>query len=351
MIIKIEKLHFLLRLTVILVLAGLFVFIFTPFAVPILMAAFFAFGCEPLIQKIHVKSQFKTKRRRYFTLALFITLVMVLVVPIAVFILRALKELKSISAESMQNSQFFQSVFALWEKLHTFALVVLKTTGLDLDTLPQKDELFAKASPIILDKATLILSSLPDLILATFVFFCMLVVFVLNAAKIKTYILSVRILPDYETNLITKSLQDSCSMILISTLLIGALQAFIVAVGSSLFGYHEFFLIFLVTFFLSFIPVIGAAPVAAFLALISFLSGNSGDGVGLIVVTVIAGSIDNILKPFVFSRAEENMNPIVSLLGIIGAIVVFGLPGLLFGPLLLQITIQLVPRISNRLLN
>lgn len=351
MTIKIEKLHFFLRLAVIFILAGLFLFIFTPFAVPILMAAFFAFGCEPLLQKIHVKSQFKTKRRRYFTLGLFVTLLIVILVPVVAFILRVLKGLKSISAESMQNSQLFQSLFNLWEKLQTFIMAAVRTLGLDLDSIPQKDELFGKISPIILDKATLFLGSLPDLILSTFVFFCMLVLFVLNAAKIKTYVLSIRLLPEFETNLITKSLQDSCSMILISTLLIGALQAFIVAIGSSLFGYHEFFLIFLVTFFLSFIPVIGAAPVAALLALISFLTGNSGDGVGLIVVTVIAGSVDNILKPFVFSRAEANMHPLVSLLGIIGAIIVFGLPGLLLGPLLLQITIYLVPRITSRLLS
>ena len=349
MTIKIEKLHFILRLAVIVTLTGLFVFIFTPFAAPILMAAFFAFGCEPLIQKIHVKSQFKTKRRRYFTLALFVTLVVVLVVPLVVFILRLLKGLKSISTESIQNSQFFQSLFNLWEKLQTHAMAAVKTLGLDLDAIPQKDELFAKISPIILDKVTLILGSLPDLILSMFVFFCMLILFVLNAAKIKKYILGIAILPEYETNLITKSLQDSCSMILISTLLIGALQAFIVAVGSSIFGYHEFFLIFLVTFFLSFIPVIGAAPVAALLALISFLTGNSGDGIGLIVVTVIAGSIDNILKPFVFSSTEDSLHPLVSLLGIIGAIIVFGLPGLLLGPLLSQITVHLVPLITKRL--
>ncbi len=349
MTIKIEKLHFLLRLAFIIILSGLFVFIFTPFATPVLMAAFFAMGCEPLLQKIKVKSQFKTKRRRYFALALFVSLLVVVIVPLVVFILRAIKGLKSISAESMQNSQFFQSLFILWDKVQTVAMSFIKTFGLDIDAIPQKDELFAKVSPIILDKVTSILGSLPDFILSIFVFFCMLILFVLNAAKIKKYILSIAILPEYETNLITENLQNSCCMILISTLFIGALQAFIVAIGSSIFGYSEFFLIFLITFFLSFIPVIGAAPVAALLAVISFLSGNSNDGIGLIVVATVAGTIDNILKPFVFSTGEENLNPIVSLLGIIGAIIVFGLPGLLLGPLLMQITMNLVPLMTKRL--
>lgn len=349
--IKIEKLHFMLRILLLFVLSSLFIMIFTPFITSMLLAAFFALGCEPLIQKIHVSTKSKPKRRRYFMLALFATLLIVLLVPLTVFILRALKGLKSISAESLQNSQVFQSLFSLWEKIQGYGVKAIKTFGLDIDVIPQKDELIGKISPLFLDKATLFLSSIPDLMLSLFVFFCMLFIFISNATKIKNYILQINIMPDYEVNLITKTLQNGCSMVLVSTLLIGALQAVIVAIGSSIFGYHEFFLIFTVTFFLSFIPVIGAAPVAGLLAVISFLMGNSSDGVGLIVVTLIAGSVDNILKPYVFSNAEVKMHPLISLFGIIGAIIVFGLPGLLLGPLLLQVTLQLVPPIAKRIFN
>ena len=349
MTIKAEKLHFTLRILIIVILSLLFLAIFSPFTVPILMAAFVALGSEPLIQKINFSSHFKTTRRRYFTIALFISLMIAITVPLTVFVLRIIKGLKSVSAESMQNSQFFQSLFNLWVKLQIFAAKAIDKAGLELDVIPEKDELIAKISPIILEKATLFLGSLPDFILSLFVFFCMLFIFILNASKIKKYLVSIQVLPDYELNLISKSLQHSCAMILISTLLIGALQAFVVAVGSSIFGYHEFFLIFSVTFFLSFIPVIGAAPVAGLLAIIAFVIGNTGDGIGLIVVTVIAGSIDNILKPFVFSTAEASLHPLISLLGIIGSIIIFGLPGLLLGPLLLQVTLHVVPPLSRRL--
>ncbi len=350
MTIKIDKMQFIVRLVLLFILSLLFLMIFYPFTVPILMASFFALGCEPLIQKIHVSTKSKPKRRRYFMLGLFATLLLALLVPLTVFVLRALKGLKSLSAESLQNSQFFQSLFNLWEKLQQFGMKAIQTLGLDLDIIPQKDELFGKISPLVLEKATLFLSSLPDLMLSLFVFFCMLFIFISNATKIKSFILRTDVLPEFEINLVTKSLQSSCSMILISTLLIGALQAFIVAIGSAIFGYHEFFLIFTVTFFLSFIPVIGAAPVAGLLAIISFLIGNSSDGIGLIVVTILAGSVDNILKPYVYSSTESNLHPLISLFGIIGSIIVFGLPGLLLGPLLMQITLEIVPALTRRIL-
>ena len=120
------------------------------------------------------------------------------------------------------------------------------------------------------------------------------------------------------------------------------------ALGSSIFGFHEFFLIFVVTFILSFIPVIGAAPVSFVLAITAFVIGQSGNGIGLLVVTGIAGSIDNIIKPYVFSAREEGAHPIMSLIGIIGSIIVFGLPGLLLGPLLLQLGTELLPKLFEK---
>lgn len=125
----------------------------------------------------------------------------------------------------------------------------------------------------------------------------------------------------------------------------------IVAVGASLFGFYEFFLIFVITFTLSFIPVIGAAPMSFVLAITAFIMGNSGNGIGLLVVTLIAGSIDNIIKPYVVSSKEAGIHPIIALMGIIGAIFVFGLPGLLLGPLLLQLGTELLPRLTGRLLS
>ena len=342
---KKEKTQKILRIIFLSVLILSFLLIITPFTIPILLAAFVAFGSEPFIKKI----RYKTKKRKLFSFGLIIILLVILIVPLVLFTLRIAHGLKSLSSESMQNSQFFQSVFTLWDKIQNYSSGTLSSFGLNMDVIPQKEEIISRVSPIILNAATQFLSALPDLILSLFVFFCMLSVLIINAPQVKAYFFKSEILPHDELDEVVQTFQSSCHMILISTLLIGALQAFIVAVGSSIFGYQEFFLIFAITFFLSFIPVIGAAPVAIALALISFLMDKNGSGVGLLVVGVIAGTIDNILKPFVFSSSEENLNPVVSLLGIIGAIIVFGLPGLLVGPLILQVSTKLIPLLSKKL--
>lgn len=344
---KDEKIQTTVRVILALTLVVLFCSLFFPFTTPIIMACFVAFGCEPIIKKVN----FKSKKRKYFTLLLFIALLILFLVPSTLFVLRIANGLSSLSTESMKSSQFLQAIFELWDKMQITATQVTHTLGLEQNVLPQKEELFAKFSPYILDKATLFLSSLPDLGLMFFVFFCFLFIFITNADQLKKITQNLNLLPNKELNYILITIQNSCYSILTSTFFIGALQALIVATGSLIFGYHEFFLIFVITFFSSFIPLLGAGPIAAFLAVVSFIMGNSADGIGLLVVTAIAGSIDNIIKPLIFSKDEEGLNPILSLLGIIGSISIFGLIGLLIGPLLLQITIKLVPNLVSEIKN
>jgi predicted PurR-regulated permease PerM len=340
-----EKFFNVARIALLLALGIPCLLIFYPFFIPILIATFVAFGSEPILRKV----QRRHRRRGFFSAIVFFVLIILFVLPVILVILRLVETLKGISAKSMQDSQFFQALLQLWQRVQETITSVASSVGMQQNILPQKEDLFAKVSPFVVDKTTLFLGSIPDLGLSLFVFFCMLFVFILNAKSIKESVANLKILPEDELQLVVGTFQKSCYMILISTVLIGMLQAMIVAVGSLIFGFHEFLLIFAVTFFLSFIPVIGAAPVALLLAVISFLLGNTGSGIGLLVVTVIAGSVDNIIKPLVFSKEEEGLHPVVSLLGLIGAIIVFGLPGLLLGPLLLQVTIKLAPVFVRKL--
>lgn len=342
---KTERIHNFFRISLLLALAIPFVLIFTPFSAPILMATFLAFGLEPIIGKV----KFKTKRRKYFAVGVFLILFLVFFIPFIIFALRIANGVKSLSAETLQSSHVFQSIFDLWGKFQDYGLKLMQSFGLEQNLIPNKEELIGKVSPFIISKTTLFFSALPELGLSLIVFFCVLYVLITNATRIKKRVVSADILPPQEIDVIINSLKSNCNMILVSTILIGALQALVVSIGSLIFGFHEFFLIFSITFFLSFIPVIGAAPVALLLAAISFISGNTGDGIGLAVVTIIAGSIDNIIKPYVFSSSEDDLHPMILLLGIIGAIIVFGLPGLLLGPLVMQAIVKLGPLLIKKI--
>lgn len=340
-----DRRHNIARIIVLCFIAIPFVVIFAPFLVPMILAMFFAFGLEPIWEKIGATR----RQKKLFPLYLLAFCFFFLIVPFTFIIVKLVRLLQGFSSQGTQNSQLFQSLNTIWDKAFITAKDLLSTLGLEMGVLPSREEIFSKVSPIVVDKTTAFLASLPEIALSAMVFFGMLILFVSRSVTIRKFFSDIDILSDSELEDIISCLKRNCHMTLISTFLIGMLQAAVVAIGGSIFGFHEFFLIFIVTFVLSFIPVIGAAPVSFVLAVASFIMDQSGNGIGLLVVTAIAGSIDNVIKPFVFSGDEEGTHPFVALIGIIGAIIVFGLPGLLLGPLLLQVGVELIPKLSSKL--
>ena len=91
----------------------------------------------------------------------------------------------------------------------------------------------------------------------------------------------------------------------------------------------------------SFIPVVGTAliwvPAAAYL----FLTGDIGWGIFLVVWgVVVIGSIDNIIRPLLM-QGSSGMDTLLIFFSLLGGIQLFGLIGLIYGPLIFAITMVL----------
>lgn len=93
--------------------------------------------------------------------------------------------------------------------------------------------------------------------------------------------------------------------------------------------------------FASFIPVIGTALIWVPAAVFLIATGETGWGIFLIVWSaVVVGSIDNFVRPMLMSGATS-VNGLVIFLAIIGGLQLFGLIGLLYGPLIISLTLVL----------
>ncbi|WNJ96128.1 AI-2E family transporter [Vibrio ruber] len=93
--------------------------------------------------------------------------------------------------------------------------------------------------------------------------------------------------------------------------------------------------------FASFIPIVGTAliwiPASTYLLLTNDISW----GIFLIVWSVVVvGSIDNLLRPFLM-QGSSGMNTLMIFFSLLGGIHLFGLMGLIYGPLIFAITIVL----------
>lgn len=96
----------------------------------------------------------------------------------------------------------------------------------------------------------------------------------------------------------------------------------------------------------SFVPVFGSTLVWVPATIIQFLLGDYVAGTGVLATGLFISVIDNILRPIIQKRVGE-IHPFLSLLGIVIGVSLFGLIGIVIGPLLLSyflLTIEMFSR-------
>lgn len=134
-----------------------------------------------------------------------------------------------------------------------------------------------------------------------------------------------------------------CREVFFSNIITGVIQSTIVSVGALVFDIGDFFLVFFITFVVSFIPILGAAPVAAVLGLICFMEARFGAGIGMMIIAGFSGLSDNIIRPYLGSLGAVEVHPFIGLLAVIGGVIMFGLPGLFIGPLVVSLIFGALP--------
>ncbi|SFI23114.1 AI-2E family transporter [Halpernia frigidisoli] len=119
-------------------------------------------------------------------------------------------------------------------------------------------------------------------------------------------------------------------------------QGLVAIIGYYIFGAPNILLLFALTCITAMIPIVGAAiifvPVSIFMA----AQGDLGGGVGLLIYClVVVGLTDNLLR-FTLLKKLEDIHPLNTVFGIIMGINLFGFMGLIFGPILISITLLLI---------
>ena len=119
-------------------------------------------------------------------------------------------------------------------------------------------------------------------------------------------------------------------------------QGIVALIGYYIFGAPSPILLFALTAITSMLPIVGAAILYLPICIFMIAEGNTGAGLGLAAYCVIAvGLTDNLLR-FTLLKKLENIHPLNTVFGIIMGINLFGFMGLIFGPILISITVLLI---------
>jgi len=117
---------------------------------------------------------------------------------------------------------------------------------------------------------------------------------------------------------------------------IAFVQGSLVSLGFVIFNLSDPLFWGVICFFLSFLPIIGAPIIFVPAGIIAIASGHASDGYGILLWGfLLVTNIDNVIRYFV-SKYIANTHPLITIIGVIIGIPVFGILGLVFGPLLIS---------------
>lgn len=141
---------------------------------------------------------------------------------------------------------------------------------------------------------------------------------------------------------LTEELKASVNANVLGLGIISLVQATMVGISFWIFGVPDAVFWGLISFFAAFIPVLGT-PLVWVPGGIYLISNNeTGKGVGLLIVgAVIIMNIDNILRLYIAKKMGDT-HPLITILGVILGLPLFGILGLVIGPLMISYLILLI---------
>lgn len=118
--------------------------------------------------------------------------------------------------------------------------------------------------------------------------------------------------------------------------IIAVTQGFLLANGFWIFGIPDPIFWGVIGAFISFLPVVGAPTLSIPASIILFAQGHTIKGVLLLAYGLLfIGNVDNFLR-MIINKRIANTHPLISIIGVFIGLPLFGILGLVFGPLLLS---------------
>src|SRR6187402_2469193 len=138
-------------------------------------------------------------------------------------------------------------------------------------------------------------------------------------------------LKDSNTSMLASETKKLVKANAIGIPLISIIQGLVATLGYFIFGVDEFALF----------PVVGTMVVWVPLVIYMYVSGESWNATGLLLYSlIVTGNIDYVARITIMKKMG-NVHPVITVLGVLIGLGLFGFIGLIFGPLLVSYIVVL----------
>ncbi|HET9056272.1 MAG TPA: AI-2E family transporter [Chitinophagaceae bacterium] len=227
------------------------------------------------------------------------------------------------------NSLFHNSQEVI-QGVKSVSAKVKEWTGQELFTDESVQEIQKRVAnfiPAFLNSTAVIIGNLGIML---FVFFFMLT----NARRMEKSLSNFIPLREENINILAAETKNMVRANAIGIPLISLIQGVFALIGYVIFGVKEYVLWGFITGVFAFFPVVGTMIIWIPLVVYLFSTGNTGQGIGLgIYSLLITGNVDYLARVTLMRRLGD-VHPLITVLGVIVGLSLFGFWGFIFGPLL-----------------
>ncbi len=185
---------------------------------------------------------------------------------------------------------------------------------------------------------------LVDLLVTAFVFFFALK----DSEKIKEFTRSISPLSKSKEKIIVQQFKDITYSTIYGRFVVGLVQGLFAGLGFFVFGVKNALVLTMLAMILAVLPVVGVFLLWIPISIYMFISGNVALAIAFTLYNlVIVSNIDNVVLAYIVSKRTA-LSPLFAFISSIGGLFLFGLIGLILGPLIFAYFIILVDLYRNK---
>ena len=309
----------------------------------ILILSFLLAGLfQPVFKFFHERLRFSSQFSSMVTCCLIIVVVFV---PLMIFVIALSREVVGIYP-LIKGKNLALMMQQLLEQNQIIGRIkeVFAGFGIDLhpERLTQVLSEFGKVTGMFLyNQASSWAANILNFVFSFFMMVIVIFFLLIDQERFMSYILELSPLPDQQERQLIRKFQEIAKAVLVGNGLCGLLQGFLGGAAFMFFGISSPILWGGIMAILAFLPIVGIGLVLVPAAIILFLKGSAGAGIFLLVFyATLSLSVEYLLKPWMVGERVK-MHTLLVFLSILGGLSVYGVLGIIYGPLIVTAFLSL----------
>jgi len=288
---------------------------------------------------VWVKKRFRD-RETMSALTVTLLVLLILVIPVGWFVGTLSNEAyefykRSSNEVSLSRIQYILEHDPVWaERFKKFG----KMTGITItpDTVEElADAIGRRIGLFLYNQLRSVASNLLSFLVHFFLMMMTMFYLFKDGSRLKQYLIELMPVPKDQVEKVVSKFSEMGSALIVGNGLSGIIQGIFGGFGFFFFGLGSPFLWGTVISFMAFLPIVGATAVFIPATVILMLQGHTGLAFGYLIYNVTYSSIvEYFVKPRMIGQGMQ-MNALLVFIGILGGIKLFGILGIIYGPLII----------------